>query len=117
MSGGRKIKYLFGMIWRAWLAPTPLPPLLRCTESGGGEGGGELLMSRVLPGNSEQGELLWRNYLAGKNGDSIGRTKVATHSGGPKWRLFSADQNGEPFVWVNLAEGESIWRVYSAGFC
>ncbi len=56
--------------------------------------------------------------MAGINGDSIGRTKVATLFGGPKWRLFLADQNGGPFGQFNLGtpEGGSIWLVYSAGF-
>ena len=78
-------------------------------------------MGRVLPGNSERGGgggVHWRVYLAGINGDSIGRTKVATRFGGPKWQLFLADQNGGPFGQFNLGtlEGGSIWRVYSAGF-
>jgi hypothetical protein len=47
-------------------------------------------MGCVLPGNSERGGgggggVHWRVYLAGINGDSIGRTKVATLFGGLKW--------------------------------
>jgi len=59
--------------------------------------------------------------LAGINGDSIGRTKVATLFGGPKWRLFLADQNGGPFGQFNLGTpeggsiGESIQRVLLKG--
>ncbi len=68
-----------------------------------GEGGGELLMGRVLPGNSERGGLHWQLYLAGINGDSTGRTRVATLFGGPKWRLFWAGQFGDSEGRVNLA--------------
>ncbi len=97
------------MLWRAWLAPTPSPSLLRCTETGrGGGGGGELLMGRVLPGNSERGGLHWRVYLAGINGDSIGR---------PKWRLFLVDQSGDSFWRTKMAGllGSAIWGLWRAG--
>ncbi len=90
--------------------PHPLPPLLHHTELGWGGGGGEPLMGRVLPGNFERGGLLWRIYLAGKNCDSIWRTKVATLFGGPKWRPFWAGQFGDSGGRVNLAS------LYS-GFC
>jgi hypothetical protein len=43
---------------------------------------------------------------------------MAPHLGGLEWLLFSAEQKGGPFRWVNLAtpEGGSIWQVYSAVF-
>ncbi len=65
-------------------------------------------MGRILPGNSEQG---------GYSGGSIGRIKVATHSGDPLWRLLSANQNGGPFGWVNLVtqEGGAILRIFFSG--
>jgi hypothetical protein len=76
-------------------------------------------MGRVLPGNCERGGgLHWRVYLAGINGDSSGRTKVATRFGGPKWQLFLADQNGGPFGQFNLGpEGGSILASLFSGFC
>jgi hypothetical protein len=110
---GSKIKVSVGGALAGLAGPHPLPlssPLHR---------EGELLMGHVLPGNCERGGgLHWRVYLAGINGDSIGRTKVATRFGGPKWQLFLADQNGGPFGQFNLGtpEGGSIWLVYSAGF-
>jgi hypothetical protein len=54
-------------------------------------------------------KLHWRVYLAGINGDSVGRTKVATLFGGPKWRLFLADQIGGSFWAVQF------WRLRRAG--
>jgi hypothetical protein len=108
------------MLWRAWLAPTPSPSLLRCTETGrGGGGGGELLMGRVLPGNSERGGVTlaglfgwhkWRLNWADQSGDSFWWTKVVTLSGGPKWRAFWAVQFGDSGGRVNLAS------LFS-GFC
>ena len=76
-------------------------------------------MGHVLPGNCERGGgLHWRVFLAGINGDSIGRTKVATRFGGPKWQLFLADQNGGPFGQFNLGpEGGSILASLFSGFC
>jgi hypothetical protein len=106
------------MLWRAWLAPTPSPSLLRCTETGWG-GGGELLMGRVLPGNSERGGVTlaglfgwqkWRLNWADQSGDSFWWTKVVTLSGGPKWRAFWAVQFGDSGGRVNLAS------LFS-GFC
>ena len=100
-------KYLLRMLWRAWLAPSPSPPSPLGSERGEG---GELLKGHVLPGNCERGGgLHWRVYLAGINGDSIGRTKVATLFGGPKWRLFLADQNVAGLL------GSSMWGLWRAG--
>lgn len=110
---GSKIKVPVWDALAGLAGPHPLPlssPLHR---------DGELLMGHVLPGNCERGGgLHWRVYLAGINGDSIGRTKVATLFGGPKWRLFLADQNGGPFGQFNLGpEGGSILASLFSGFC
>jgi hypothetical protein len=86
------------MLWRAWLAPHPLPPHLRYTELAWGGGG---VAGRVLPGNSERGRgitlaslfgrLEWRLICAGENRDFFPREKRAGEFGDSRGRVNLAD--------------------------
>jgi hypothetical protein len=65
--------YLLWTLWQAWLAPHPLPPLLRYAELAWG-GGGSWRAGSCLGILSGGGGLLWQVYSAGW--EKIFRTQV-----------------------------------------
>jgi hypothetical protein len=93
-----------GMLWRAWLAPTPSPLLLHHEEPGWGGRGGAF--NGPCPA--------WEFRVGGYSGDSNGRIKVELHSGNPMWRLKWADQSGASFWRPNVATlfGGPKWGAF-----
>jgi hypothetical protein len=102
-TGNERKSTCLGWSGRLGWPPPPHPFFLRHTDPGRGEGcQWDVSCLGILSGGG--GGLLWRIYLAGKNGDSFRRTKVGTTLfGGPKWRAFWAGQFGDSGGRVNLA--------------